>query len=102
MLGSRLQPQSLAFHTSSFMHTRVLVTAILSARASLRAHTFFHLPSTQFLCKTQDNPTVSSSGMLLLSDGDWRTFQEMVNCKKALAVVIRNFGTSMRGVGKNS
>ena len=74
---------------------------IHSARANLQAHTFFHLPSTQFLCKTQDNPTVSPSGTLALSDSDWRTFREMVNCKKALATVIKGFNASMRGAGKN-
>jgi hypothetical protein len=56
------------------------------ARPSLRAHTLFHFPS--FLCKTQDKPT-ASSGMLSLSDSDWRKFREMANCKKTLAIVIK-------------
>ena len=40
--------------------------------------------------------------MLSLSDRDWHPFREMVNRKKALTVAIKNFGTSMREVGKNS
>ena len=75
---------------------------IHSARASLRAHTLFHLPSTQFLCKTQADPITSSPGMLSLSNSDWRTFREMGNCKKALAAVLQAFNASMRGLGKDS
>lgn len=71
--------------------------SIHSANAKLHAHKFLHLPSTQFLCKTQDIPTTSSSGMLSLSGGDWFTFREMVRCKKALAEVTNKLNTSMRG-----
>ena len=73
--------------------------SIHSAHAKLRAHKFLHLPSTQFLCKTQDTPTITSSDMLSLSQKDWRSFKEMVNCKKALADVTKKLNTSMRGNG---
>lgn len=73
---------------------------IHSARANLRAHTFLHLPSTHFLCRTQDKLITTSSGMLSLSDKDWRVFREMVNCKAALAALIKQLGASMRGTKK--
>ena len=73
--------------------------SIHSAHAKLRALKFFHLPSTQFLCRTQDVPTTSSSGTLSLSEKDWRTFREMMNCKKALAAVTKQLNALMRGSG---
>ena len=73
--------------------------SIHSAYANLRAHKFFHIPSTQFLCRTQDTPTTSTSGTLSLSERDSRTFREMGNCKKALAEVTKKLNTSMRGGG---
>jgi hypothetical protein len=76
--------------------------SIHSARANLLAHTLLHLSSTQFLCRTQVAPITSSPGILSLSDGDWCTFREMVNCKKTLATVIQAFNVSMRGLGKDS
>jgi len=76
--------------------------SIHSTRAKLQTYTFFHLPSTQFLCMTQDNPTTSPSGTLSLSSRDWRTFREMVSYKKTLAIVIKDFNASMRGARKKS
>ena len=72
---------------------------IHSAHANLRAFKFFHLPSTQFLCRTQDVPITSSSGTLSLSNKDWHTFREMINCKMALAAVTKRLNTLMRGNG---
>jgi hypothetical protein len=75
----------LVVHAYEGVGNRNSFRSIHSTRANLRAYTFFHLPSTQFLCRTQNNPTVAASGMLSLSDNDWRTFKEMVSCKRALA-----------------
>ena len=72
---------------------------IHSVHAKLRALKIFHLSSTQFLRRTQDIPTTSSSGTLSLSEKDWRTFREMMNCKKGLAAVIKQLNASMRGSG---
>ena len=70
---------------------------IHSARSNLRAHTFFHLPSTQFLCRTQDNPTITTTGMWSLFDNDRRVFREMMNCKEALTPLINQLNAAMRG-----
>ena len=55
---------------------------------SCRPANTYNLPP-RFLCKTQDNPTAPSSEILPSPDRDWRTFREMVNWKKALAVAVR-------------
>jgi hypothetical protein len=73
---------------------------IHSAHAKLRAHKFFHLPSTQFLCRIQDIPTASTSSTLLLSERDWRTFKQMVSCRSELGAAIKKLNASMRGSGK--
>ena len=49
--------------------------------------------------ETQVNSNTPSSGMLSLSDGDWHTFREMVNC---LAAVLQAFNASVWGLRKNS
>ena len=42
----------------------------------------------------------TSSDAFSLSDKDWRSFRELVNCKMALAAVVKELNASMRGGGK--
>ena len=92
----------LAVHAYEVIGNRNSFQPIHLARANLQAHTFLHLPSTQFLCKTQENPAATSSDTFSLSDKDRRSFRELVSCKVALAAVVKELNASMREGGRRS
>ena len=79
--------------------SRNLFRLIHSTQVKARAETFMHIPSTQFLCRIQQQPTLDSAGNVVVSEDDWLVFRKLAGdaslCKK-LAPAIKKLSTARR------
>jgi len=85
--------------------SRNLFRLVHFAQAHTRAETFIHIPSTQFLCRIQNEPNLDNSGNVILSDNDWTVFSGLAgnpDRRKMLEAAINALNTASRrgkGVG---
>jgi hypothetical protein len=80
-----------------------LFRLIHSSRVKTRAETFIHLPSTQFLCKTQQQPGFNNRENINLSDDDWSVFKRIAGnstLRQTLATAIKDLNTASRRRGE--
>ena len=85
-----------------FGSNRNLFRLIHSVQVKTRAETFMRVRSTQFLCRIQTEPTLSSSRDVLLSEDDWSTFKKLAgdtNRRRTLATAVQNLNTAHRKRG---
>ena len=83
--------------------SRNLFRLIHSTQVKARAETFMHIPSTQFLCRIQQQPILDSSGNVVVSDDDWLVFQKLAgdaSLRKKLAAAIKKLSTAKRKGGE--
>ena len=75
-----------------------------SAQAKTRAETFMHsIPSTQFLCRIQDESNLDGSGNDTSSERDWSVFQKLVGDptrRQTLAAAMRSLNVASKKNGK--
>jgi hypothetical protein len=67
------------------------------SKAGIRADTFFHLPSNQFLCRLQGEVVYTDSQTILVADADWTAFQKLSKCSSALGSAIKGLNGATRG-----
>lgn len=58
--------------------------SIHRAKANIRAATFLHIPSLQFLCRLQEKLITVNPQTILVDEKDWTTFQKLAKCSQAL------------------
>lgn len=81
------------FEKSTPMHFR----AVHRNKANIRANTFLHIPSTQFLCRLQEAVVFDNPQTIMIQEKDWTTFQKISKCSAALALAIKDLNGTMRG-----
>lgn len=68
------------------------------SKAGIRAETFLHIPSAQFLCRLQDNVIFDDLQTITVGGKDWTSFQKLSKCSEALGVAIKELtGAAKRG-----
>ena len=66
-----------AYEALASSHTN-LFRSLLNSQVTMWADKMFlHVPATQFLCKLQDTPTLTTLRKLILSERDWLVFQKV-------------------------
>ena len=74
-----------------------------SAQAKTRAETFMYIPSTQFLCRIQDESNLDGSGNVTLSERVWSVFQKLAGDptrRETLAASMRSLNAASKKNGK--
>ena len=70
---------------------------IHQSKAGIRANTFLHLPSTQFLCKHQGEVQFLDTHTVLIAETDSTTFQRLSKSSSALGLAIKALNGSAKG-----
>lgn len=71
--------------------------SIHRSKASIRAKTFLHIPSSQFLCRLQKEAKSVDAETILVGDKDWTAFQKFSKCLQSLGEAIKALNGAVRG-----
>jgi len=66
-------------------------------KANIRAETFLHIPSTQFLCRLQEEVKFTDPQTILVDKKDWLMFQKFSKCLPALGSAIKELNSAAKG-----
>ena len=77
--------------------------SIHRSKADIRANTYLHLPSIQFLCRLQGEVTFTDPQTILITKTDWTTFPRLSKCLSALGSAFKELNGGFKGKkeGKN-
>ena len=68
------------------------------SKAGIRAETFLHIASAQFLCRLQEKVVFDDLQAIRVGRKDWTSFQKLSNCSEALGEAIKELtGAVKRG-----
>jgi hypothetical protein len=71
--------------------------SIHRSKASIRAETFLHIPSSKFLCRLQEEVKYVDAQTILVGDKDWTAFQKFCKCLQSLEEAIAKLNGATRG-----
>jgi hypothetical protein len=71
--------------------------SIHRGKTSIRAETFMHIPSSQFLCRLQEEVKPIDAQTILVGDKDWTAFQKLSKCSQPLREAIKKLNGATRG-----
>lgn len=74
--------------------------AIHRNKTNIRAKTFCHIPSTQFLCRFQEEVKFADPQTILVGRKDWVTFQKLSKCSPVLGSAIKELNGATKGEKK--
>ena len=77
--------------------TRKRFRSIHRNKASIRAKTFLHVPSSHFLCRLQEEVKFVDTQTILVGDKDWTAFQKFSKCSQPLGEAIKKLNGATRG-----
>ena len=77
--------------------TRNRFRSIHRSKASIRAETFLHIPSSHFLCRLQEEVKSVDAQTILVGDKDWTAFQKFHKCSQPLGEAIKRLNGATRG-----
>jgi len=67
------------------------------SKANIRAETYLHIPSVNFLCRLQEEVNFADLQTILVNEKDWATFQKLSKCSQALGSAIKNLNGATKG-----
>jgi len=84
-----------AFEGSTTIRNRF--RSVHRSKASIRAKTFLHIQSSQFLCRLQEEVKPVDAETILVSDKDLTVFQKFGRCSGSLGEAIKKLNSATRG-----
>ena len=70
------------------------------SKAGIRANTYLHLPSIQFLCRLQGEVTFTDPQTILITETDWMTFPRLSKSSSALGSAFKELNGGSKGKKK--
>lgn len=77
--------------------TRNRFRSVHRSKASIRAKTFLHTPSSNFLCRLQEEVKFADTQTILVGDKDYTAFQKFCKCSQQLGEAIKKLNGATRG-----
>jgi hypothetical protein len=71
--------------------------SIHRSKTGIRAETFLHISSSQFLCRVQEEVKYIDTQTILVGDKDWTAFQKFSKCSQSLGEAIKKLNGATRG-----